>query len=62
MTRPVIGRDYHRAPRTYRTCSEAFGTDMDREREWDHYWSRAIVALCIVICATVLPQIWIGWL
>lgn len=60
MSYPVIGSDYHRSTRVPRSAREAFGSDMQREREWNQMWDRLIVGFAILICATVLPLIWMG--
>ena len=57
---PVIGRDYHRPERAYRTCREAFGSDLERDERWAVAWNRAIVAFCIVAAIVVIPLIALG--
>lgn len=49
MTRPIIGRDWHRVGRTYRTSESAFGTPFVVRKRRAPTMDEVIGAACVLI-------------
>lgn len=54
MSRPIIGRDWTRMGRTYRTCESAFGTPFVVRRRRSITLDEVIGAACAVVIVGVL--------